>query len=254
MTDEELSGAIEGEGSPEATPAVPAEPEWKTAMAEMQLSFARQLEGITNRFTETLGNFNPVPQAAEPTIDNVTDEELEDVIARGQGGAKIRKMVKAEIAGLKRQFIDPLEQVGLGAIANLTEQVASAGMPHYKRFEKEIKTRLAAVPAASRLNPEVHKWVYNAIVGEHAEELANEAAEAAVRKSREPAQTGGGGSTRSTGGIAGNHGVPTVAEAFGSQAEMALRTVGRTPDAQYQRMGYKSYADYLEKCKEYMGN
>lgn len=253
MTDEELAGGIvEGAETPATTPV---EPEWKSAIQEMQLSFSKQLEGITSQFTEALSHFNPVPnQSQEPTIDNVSDEELEDVVARGQGGAKIRKMVRAEIAGLKRQFIDPLEQVGLGAIANLTEQVTAAGMPHYKRFEKDMKARLASLPPASRLNPDVHKWVYNAIVGEHMSELETEAAEAAVRKTREPVQAQGSGSGRQAGGVAGSSGIPSVAEAFGVDADAALRQIGRTPDAQYQRMGYKNYADYLDKCKEYLGN
>jgi hypothetical protein len=124
-------------------------------------------------------------------------------------------------------------------------------MPHYERFKKEINGMLREVPANQRLNPETHKLVYQAVVGLHVDELANEAAEAAIRKSKAPAQDSGSAAAGRGGGMSAKDESPEAV--FGVDAVRSLHEVGRSADETYKRMGYKGgYKEYLEKNKDYL--
>ncbi len=91
---------------------------------------------------------------------------------------------------------------------------------------------------------------YNAVVGAHHDELVEEERQTAARKkNQDPGQDVGGGGQRKV-GVPAEKGARAV---FGDGAAEALKEVGRDEDQMAKRMGYRSYEDYLEKCKEYLG-
>ena len=226
-----------------------APPAWESAIKDVQINFTQQMQTLQQQIVESMGRFNPVPQPAEPTVSDASDDELEQVVASGQGRKKLRQMVQAEMAKLKREHIDPLQDVGLGAIARLTSEVSKRDMPHYDRFKKEIDSKINSVAPASRLNPEIHQLAYKAVLGEHVDELIKEATEAAIRKQAGTAQDGTGSSGRGDGIKGGKQ--TGLREDFGESADQALKSIGRDPDQFAKGLGYKNYQDYREKTKEY---
>lgn len=96
----------------------------------------------------------------------MTLEELEDL--------GYRNPVKASAIMMQRYSEPIVRQVQANA-RQLAEQSVQA-LPHYKRFEKEIKEHVAKAAPDAQGNPELHKRVYEMVVGGHHDELIREAA------------------------------------------------------------------------------
>ena len=151
-----------------------------------------------------------------------------------------------------REHIEPLRNFGVTTLADLSHKVAVAGMPKYAKFKKEIDERLGQLSPELRSNPEAIKMIHDAVVGSHAVELEQEAAEAAVRKAQEPAPatspgTGAAGTSRPA------NEVPTLVEVAGQEGLEALKHKGKgnlDQDALAQSMGYKSWSDYQKQYQE----
>jgi hypothetical protein len=146
------------------------------------------------------------PQAhapAAPAVERVTEQQFEDAVAGGDGKV-VRAYIRQEREDLKREHIDPLSTTGLESLAGLTREVVFKNMPRYEKYKKEIDASLATLPAATRLNPEVLKVMYDAVVGRHADECRRAISRApsktsqATRASRPLASWAGAARTRTT--------------------------------------------------------
>ncbi len=112
---------------PEVKPAPESAADPRIDKIELSLNRLERL------FTDTLSaNFRPTtqPTSTAPAIEDVTDEEIDDALQQGKGAGKFRKMVNAAVQKQTGAKIAQLESVGLGAIANLTAQLAQQTMPH----------------------------------------------------------------------------------------------------------------------------
>lgn len=140
----------------------------------------------------------PAERMAAPVIDDVTDEQIEEAVRRGEPVAglinkRAQAVAKREIAGLRGEF-EQLRATGLASIQSLTETVLPAGLPYWKDYEKEIKAELASWPEHLRADPRATKEAYSLIVGRHTDEIVKRERETAARAVRElpPAATVGG--------------------------------------------------------------
>lgn len=186
----------------------------------------------------------------EPTIEDVTDEELEEALNQGTGAQKFRKMVNAAAARLAKDQIEPLRAEGQQAIAGLVKQTATQNLPHYKKYQKEIDEYVDRLPANQRLNPEVYEIAHNIVVGKHVTEIVNESVESFKRGSGggAPHVNTPGGQGRSTVGFQPSG---TITKPPSTEQAGLLADRGDSPDQFAMKLGYKSWDEYMTKAEEY---
>lgn len=185
-------------------------------------------------------------QPPPETIEDVSDEELEEALNRGAGADKFRKMVDSAAKRLVRDHIDPMKNEGTGAIAGLVKQLATDKLPHYKKYQKEIDEYVEQLPVAQRMNPKAYEVAHQIVIGQHVDEIVAESLEAMKRGGPAPNVGTPGTGARSTGRqVESNTGQP---EPDAEQTE-ALVSSGRTADGFAQRLGYQSWADYMAKTQ-----
>lgn len=199
---------------------------------------------------------------AAPVRPVISDEDIENAIAAGQGASKkIREMVDGQVANLEasvQRRLDELTTTGMASIANVTREVVLKQLPNYKKFQKEIDAKLATLPATAQANAEVLKLIHDSVVGAHVADLEREAHEAALRKAGEDDDAGGGASVtpRKTsnapggGGRGNSKAVPTMEEFAGVDAMDILRDKDkrsgvRDQDSYAQSLGYENWAHYM---------
>lgn len=265
-------------------PAKPAEPEKvasppaslsrddvKTIVSESIAGVAGQLSGVVAQLSEKLDAAltrqpqvvvqNPTPTGTVRTEPDITDSEINDAILSGQGAAgRIRALVDRQVTAaaekILKERVAPLETFGATAIGDLTRRVTLETRPHYQKYKKEIDERINALDPQARARADVIDVIYNAVVGSHADDLAREAEEAAIRKMQEnggqPTKTtstqpgsgaGRGAETRKTE-------VPTASDLGGKEGLEALAHKGGDPDAFARGMGYKDWNTYIKQFEE----
>lgn len=202
------------------------------------------------------------PAAAAPvaTIEehDLTDEEINRAF-QGEDGSNPAAVIRAlsERVASKRgsqleQQLRQLETYGVQNFAHFAEQTVTA-LPHFRRFEKEIRKEVdnysQHIPA-TRGMPLVWKGAYDLVLGRHADELANEAAEEAVRRARE---TGGlvanlpGNEPKEPQKLSDGSPVPSAKDVGGTEAEAALRYKKTDQDRLASAMGYETWAQFQDQ-------
>jgi ABC-type transporter Mla subunit MlaD len=200
------------------------------------------------------------PPAPPASVADITDEEIDRAVLSGQGAAQriralVDRAVNAATERIIKERVQPLEEFGVRALGDVTQRVVATSMKYYNRFKKEIDEQLNTLAPAARSNPLVIETIYNAVVGRHAEELANEAAEAAVRQAQEqtkapaPGTGAGGQATERT------DEVPTLQDFLGPAANEAKEALqhkvqGADADAFARSLGYKDWASYMKMYQE----
>jgi hypothetical protein len=192
------------------------------------------------------------PLAAEPTEQPLpSDEELEAAFAEGRGAAKFKQVVDKAVSSatrrLKETEIDPLRNSGALALKELAGATLKDER-YYKRYKKEIDAIANTLPVENLGNPQTWRYVYQAVVGGHADEIAKEAAEAALRQQR--SDVGDGGAPGGTGRVpeTPSPSSPSVKDVAGSEGEAALAYAKKDADEMVKRMripGVNNWAEYV---------
>jgi hypothetical protein len=201
------------------------------------------------------------PQAAVapipvPELPDVSDDEINQAISDERNPAQaIRKLAERMSKQTEARLVREVEQLkvtGLTSIAKLAEQQIATSLPHFKEYEKEIRTLMQSVPQTSQADPEAWRLAYHTVLGMHADERERRAAEAAVRQAREaaakpnlPSQSG---ATTEDGARL------TTPEDLGNTEWLVAK--GMTPDGFVKALGkgrrgkaYKDWADYVGSVK-----
>lgn len=236
---EEMAGET---GEKEESPQYVTKAEYDQTLTVLQ-SLQTGIQTLTSGFNAVVADRQA--RKEEPQIEDVTDEEIEEALRSGEGAGKFRKMVNASVEKLRRDVLGPELAAGFGALEGLTREVSATKMPYYDKYKKEIDEYVGALTPQQRLRPEAYKTAHDYVVGLHVTEILAEQAEASKRQKNEPPQGGlpggapgrqaRGGETRET------------SFQFSEENHNALAVKGYTPDMQAQRMGYKSWQDYMDK-------
>jgi hypothetical protein len=203
-------------------------------------------------YIEGLGAAQHGGQAPVQAPAEITDNDINKALEAGENpAAAIRALVNRAVSHtadrIVNEHVRPLQEYGVHNFQIFAESQVK-GQQHFKRFEHEIKAEIERLPAAFRGSPQAWEYAYNLIKGRHSDELANEAAEEAVRKAKEamPATTPGRGQPDIEKFEDGRN-VPTAAELGGAEATAALR-YKKTDERQLAtRMGYKSWGDAVKQ-------
>lgn len=223
--------------APDPAPAAVGRDEFQAFVAQNTQTLQTIAESMRVLATANAAGQRTVP----PTIDDVSDEEINQAALQGNPIAPlIRRAAKAEAARETRELKARLEQLQQGhgvALQSLSAEVIAGKLPHYQRFAREIADRMAPLADNLKSDPNTIRQVYNMVVGAHAEELVAEAKEQAVRATREapPAVARGGAAT---GRQVAAEGKLQPEDVFDAQTMRALRESGG-PEAHAAKLGYK---------------
>lgn len=262
-TSETVNPQAEGEQPPETPAAVTRED-----LAAMQAGFERTIAENRRQHQEDLQAFAArlAPQArpAEPTGE-LTDDQIQERLDSGQMTQVQAMKMLSERAGKRvvMEHVEPLRRTGVGMMSDLTRDMAGMATverdgqlapkyPHSRRFEKEIKEQLdQAVANGMAVTPVVYDYAYKLVVGGHADTIADERVEAAVRKAAAPKPEIGRPAVRTgrSTGASGTSPLPTFEERFADNMP-ALEAKGLTPDQWSRRLGYADAAAYVKADME----
>jgi len=247
-----LDAQPEGGGSGD-TPSTPAAPQYVDAGRFDE--FRQTVQGTLGAISETLTALRetrPVPVAAAPAaVEDVSDTEIDEALQAGRGAPVFRKMVDAAVKRVRREEIDPLRQQMVSTATDLVANVATRDLRHYPKYKKEIDTMVAALPPETRVNPALWKWAHDVVVGQHVDEIAAEAVNAALRPAPTPEpmlRTARAGRGTPAGGA---EATPDVYDVAGDEGEAALAHHGVDRDGFAKKLGYKNWTDYMKQTKEY---
>jgi hypothetical protein len=185
----------------------------------------------------------------------MTAEQLNEALRNADEsnpGAAIKEMLERTTTAERQRYEAQLAQIRQYGVENFAHfaEAAIRDRPNYKRYEKEIRGELDKVDPALRGSPQAWDYAYSLIVGRHAEELANEAAEEAVRKARETgvdSNLPGNTTPAEPPKLSTGEPVPTPKE-LGPETEAALRYKRTDPDALARSMGhYENWAELQEQ-------
>jgi hypothetical protein len=236
---------------PDPVPAGPDPRDEKISALELNVHrLSTQLESLNGMLGQVVGRGAPQQQIPAPVIEDVSDEEIETAVGEGKGLApRVRKMLNAFEARLVQNYINPLKETGLGAVAGLSQEVAKGQMPHYGRFKQEIDQYVTGLPAEARLNPQVYVVAHNAVVGAHMSELLEEERQKTIRQANQTTAQEPTASVKTPSKDAQK--APSAADLGGDDAAAALQVIGKDEDAFAKRLGYKDWQDYMAKTEEY---
>ena len=209
----------------------------------------QQLNATILSIAQNINRPAPTVTTHEPNTN-----DLAEALRTGEGADKFEAAIEARVGRRMKPVEDKLAQLetqGLGAIANMNRAQATAGMTHYKRFKKEIDSYIDQLPPAAKLNSETMTLAYNAVVGQHTQELIDEAKEGAIRAMREdPNMLPGADTARGR----SKSKVPDARTLMGEDAAQALREKGTDEDQFAKKLGYSDWDDYMTKTKMYEEN
>lgn len=185
------------------------------------------------------------------------DEELEVAVREGTGVKDLMKNQRALSAKRSRleivsQEIDPFRTSGMQALGQLTDRVTKGAMPHLTipEVEKTYQATLQGLPEGARANPDTLMAAYKYAVGEHADAIGDARVEAAVREATETLSQQPSSTSARIVDSKGNE-IPKPEDVLSKEALEGLRSVGRSVDEHYKKLGYKDWADYYEQNREY---
>jgi len=218
-----------------------------------------QLSSIRNLLERS-----PAPQPTQPTprtraaIEDVTDEELDEIIASGGAGAskKLRKAINAGVERRVRDLEEQLEQLnlrGTNAIGNVVERLAKSDLKYLEHPKigpliKKAQQEAIAYSPEIKTDLNVLKKIHDMVVGENYEVLVQEAQEEATRKARQKESSLPTDNTGRTVKGKGNE-TPTPKDLLGIDMtldeadEYAKRTLG-------YKDGWAAYAKVIAKQNE----
>lgn len=243
---------IDTPDEPTPTPP-PAPPTWVPSeeFKGFQAQVTQTLQAIQTNINALASAYGQGRPQSPSTPAAMSDEEIETAFNEGKGAQVVKRLLTEERERIRREEIGPLRELGLSAIANLTESIARGKMsPHlYTRYKGEIDQYIQSLSPEAKLNPQAHEIAYNAVVGRHVNEITSEAVQAAMRKKAdEPPAPPPGSTTGRTQDQ--NSRVPTVEDYAGRDGAAALAGIGKDGDAFARRLGYKDWTAYMAKAKE----
>ena len=234
--------------APEPTPT-PTPPQF--VAADEFRAFQAVITGTLNTIQESIQaqRSAQVHEAPRPEVqvEDASDAEIEQALQTGTGASTFRKLLAASEAKLRKELntrAGAIENTAGSSLADIATRVSKPLMKHYDKpfIRKEVDALIAQMPVESRVNPNNHLIIYNAVVGQHADELIAESVEAALRAGKTPGVKPGDTSSRNNAGP----NKTTIKDVFGENSERELRAMGRDLDRVAKGLGFKDADEYIK--------
>lgn len=234
----------------------PQTPSYVTAdeFRSMQTTVQQAFEGI-NASLQALAAARNMPlgtgktETPEPTLDDIASEFEQGNVKAGL--SKVMGVIKSD-RERTAQILRAKDEENARSLAAMAKEMTFSArdakgalkFPHYDRYKKEIDALLAQSPVEALRDPKAFEWTYNLVVGQHLNELINEAQQAATRSPRETSNV-------ATPGQINRAEAPGAGSIEGlSQQEIdILASMGRTPESYAKSLGYANVQDWLKARK-----
>ncbi len=248
--------------SPAETPAAPPAAETGVSRAEFDQKFTEMMGAIRDLAQRPVVVQGPAAYAPPPPPE-ITDEELTEAIASGQGAGKVRELVQRRLDAARAEVgreVAAVRDHGAMALGDLAERTFFAGLDPedraiFQRYKDEVKGLVNGCEPALRGIVQTWEACFANITGQHRKELEREATEAALRRHAEasaPAapQPGRGGRVQPN----DDTDIPSITDYVGGDQ----RFDGMTEDEFIRKMNrgktakerYKDWNDYVSRGKE----
>lgn len=268
-TDQEQLAAPEAP-APEAAPAPDYDAKIEALRQELQASQQQNMALMQQGFQMLQESQRQT--ATRTTQVELTDEQLEQMLAEGKGAAAIRQMIQSATSRTKdevaRESVAPLAELvqthGIEAIAALARQAAEDSMPetlkpYAQRYKTEIEQAIAGMAPALKLKVDNIKYAQNLILGNHLQEIVEDERQKVVRQFRDnPSSLPGAAAGRQ--GASKEPGVPTAEELFGRnspEAKMIAQAGGENAYiAKFAKAGKgysQTWAEYVQRHQAMSG-
>lgn len=242
---------------PAATP--PAEP---VSRAEFDDKFSKMMGAIQDLAQRPVVVHQNQPAAPPPP--EITDEEINEALASGNGASRVKEMVRRQLdvaRGEVAREVGAVREHGAASLGALAEKTFVIGLDTddraiFGRYEDEIKNLVNQCEPALRGMPQTWEACFATVAGAHRKELESEWKEAALRQRAEdetraaapqPGRAGGRAPVNDDGEI------PTIADFVGTDQrfegvteEEFIRKINRGKPAGEK---YKDWADYNTRGK-----
>ena len=192
------------------------------------------------------------PQAAPAAEPELTDADINKALQAADEGTNPAAIIRAlaektaaRSTARVEQQLQALQDYGVQNFQTFAEAQVRA-LPHFKRFEKEIRTEIDKLQPALRGSAQAWEYAYQLVRGRHADEMANEAAEEAVRKAKEQFPSAAPPAQQEPPKLKDGRPVPTAQDLGGHVAVEALAIKGMTEEDFAKKMGYESWKDVVE--------
>ncbi|WP_413935953.1 hypothetical protein [Nitrospira sp. BLG_1] len=240
----------------ESTTSTTPPPVSREEFTALQTGMQQAFEGINASLQALAAARNtqvgaPHTTPAEPSLEDIAAE-----FEQGNTKAGLAKVVG--LIGSReekwKQTLQATQDSNTRSLAAMAREMAMGSrkadgtprMKHYEKYKKEIEAALANAHPDDLKNPNAYFAAYSFIVGQHMDEIEEEARRGAVRGDRD----------RDTGGSTGQTSRTTVIKddtqtANGlSQEELTiLESMGRTPEQYAKSWGYNSVEELVKARK-----
>ena len=231
--------------------------QFSTSMREMAETVQIGIAALQNQQVSNAARFaEPAPAVSTDDADDLT---IDNAVIEGKPIAQtLRRAMAAAGAKIKKELqtesIQPIQDVGLPALAEQAFAIARPQMVHYERYKKEIDAAMRELPISLKARPSIVKSTYDLIIGSHHEELAKEREDEAIRKFREDPKLAPGGAGREVKPSGSAADLPDDKALFGEDALASLRLIqgGRSIEDIAKRLGYASGDDYRKARLDYL--
>jgi hypothetical protein len=186
------------------------------------------------------------------------DDEIEERISNGQSvkalRAKQRKLqAKATKIQIEAESINPLRDIGLGTMGQLSLKMVQSDMPHLDVVKDTFDEYYNQLTGAQKSDPEILKKIYNLAVGQNYDAVVRKEAEIANRQKSQATSLDVGNKGRSSKTADKAEGdIPDWRDYYSGGSLLALERKGIDMDREVQRRGYKDWKEYYEAHKDYM--
>lgn len=259
------------EEAPAPAPAPPAEPAYDPR-AEIQ-ALRQEMAQREAMYLQTLREgFSQAAQPQAAPAPELSDEQIEQMLAEGRGAQAIRQMLRTESertkASVRRESVDPLAELvnvhGVDAIASHSRMLAEQAVdptlkPYIARYRQEIDAAINGMAPQLRLNVNNVRFAYNLILGNHMQEILEEERQKVIRQVREHPESLPGAAVGRQQGKGSDPAVPTADELFGRnspEAKMVRQAGGEDKwiaKHATSKFASKTWEEYVQRFQRMQG-
>ncbi len=242
--------------------SIPKE-EWESLKTKLD-HFETNLSTMANP-TQQQAPMQPQGPTLQETISPM-EQELEEVLEQIDSNIENGRGIKAlnkKRASLERKItstrirhedLDPIRNMGMQTINQLTSEVSRSKMPHYELVKKDFEEFMSNLTQEQQMNMDVRQIAYNQAVGKNSEKIFQAQME---QQNREAAAKQAGIDANSVNRPQkqkfGEVEVPAFEDVMSTSAVQALREKGLTADQEFQRRGFAGgWPEYYAKHKDFI--
>lgn len=256
---EEVENQEEGQKEPEVSsveePKQDPSEDLRKQLSDSELRHRQEMSELQQQYQQQLYSLASSRDSQQvPTAPEITEDDIARIISgEEEDPKKIAQYINQETDKRTQQLQKQLEQVSsqsqaqIRTIAFQQAKMNTERMPHFTRFEKEIKATVNQM--GGNLSSEAIEGAYDYVVGQNFQVLLNEEREKFLRNSQGGMDQLPPGQKNSRGGGTSGEDRYKAEEVLTPGSLRALESKHTTPDLFAKRMKFDSFADMAKSSE-----